>query len=170
MEVWFGTELGELGFVIISAVTMLTWAIVVIRFTGLRSLSKMSSFDFVVTVALGSIVAGVAATSASLAHGATAFLALLAAQWIVAQFRRSSRLGTIVDNEPLLLMDGSVVLDDNMKRARVTRHDLMAKLREANVTHPDQVLAVVLETTGDVSVLHGDGPLSPELLDGVRMG
>ncbi len=31
----------------------------------------------------------------------------------------------------------------------------------------DQVVAVVLETTGDISVLHGDDPLDPDLLHGV---
>ena len=38
----------------------------------------------------------------------------------------------------------------------MARSDLVAKLREANVLDLKQVRAVVLETTGDVSVLHGD--------------
>jgi len=50
---------------------------------------------------------------------------------------------------------------------RVTRSDLMAKLREANVLRFDAVRAVVLETTGDISVMHGDH-LEQELVDGVR--
>lgn len=59
-----------------------------------------------------------------------------------------------------------------MQEARITRADLLAKLREANVPRLDQVRAVVMETTGDVSVLHAGsedrGILDEELLDGVR--
>ena len=53
----------------------------------------------------------------------------------------------------------------------VVRADLVAKLRESNVTHPRQVMAVVLETTGDVSVLHSDeagAQLDTRLLENVR--
>jgi uncharacterized membrane protein YcaP (DUF421 family) len=52
----------------------------------------------------------------------------------------------------------------------MTRSELRAKLREANVLEWSQIRAVVLETTGDVSVLHGDEggtPLDPSLLEGV---
>ncbi len=35
------------------------------------------------------------------------------------------------------------------------------------MTDRGQVLAVVLETTGDISVLHGSGPLDELLLEGV---
>lgn len=168
IEEWLGTNVQELGLVAISGFAMVIWAIVTIRVTGLRSLSKMSGFDFVVTVALGSVVGGITSTSASLWHGATAFAALLGVQWTIVQFRQRSRLGTIVDNEPILLMEGPDIIEDNLTRARVTHHDLLAKLREANVTDREQVLAVVLETTGDVSVLHGHGPLDVALLGGVR--
>lgn len=51
-------------------------------------------------------------------------------------------------------MRGSEILDDNLKEAEVTHDDLRAKLREANVTQLSQVKAVVMESTGDVSVLH----------------
>lgn len=34
------------------------WVIFVVRIIGLRSFSKMNSFDFVVTVATGSLLAG----------------------------------------------------------------------------------------------------------------
>lgn len=34
------------------------WVIVVVRLVGLRAFSKMTAFDFVVTVAIGSLLAG----------------------------------------------------------------------------------------------------------------
>ena len=50
----------------------------------------------------------------------------------------------------------------------MTRSDVLAKLREANVLAMTDVRAVVLETTGDISVLHGDAQVDDILLAGVR--
>jgi uncharacterized membrane protein YcaP (DUF421 family) len=44
----------------------------------------------------------------------------------------------LVDNRPLLLMDGPEVLPDNLRRASMTEAVLRAKLREANVTRLEQ--------------------------------
>ncbi len=68
--------------------------------------------------------------------------------------KRVPGVTALVDNAPLLLMDGTEVLSDNLRRANMTEADLRAKLREANVTRLEQVRAVVMESTGDVSVLH----------------
>lgn len=168
VEKWLGVSTGELALALASAVAILGIAIATIRVIGLRSLAKMSSFDFVVTIALGSIVATVAATSTSLWTGAAAFASLLTIQWIVSTLRRRTGFGQIVDNEPVILMSGPEMIPENLDRTRVTEDDVRAKLREANVTDYAQVLAVVFESTGDISVLHGDGPLDPRLLEGVR--
>lgn len=70
-------------------------------------------------------------------------------------------------------MDGSTILEENLKYARIEKGQLIAKLREANVLKYEQVEAVVLESTGDISVLHtsssdDDGVLNKSLLEGVR--
>ena len=83
---------------------------------------------------------------------------------------RFSRFSHLVNNEPLLLMQGPSMLRANMQQAKVTEEDIWAKLREANVLNLAQVRAVVLETTGDISVLHGESegvPLDAVLLTGV---
>lgn len=54
------TSSSQLGFVVVSAVLMLAGIIGYVRLIGLRSFSKMSSFDFAVTVAMGSVLAAVA--------------------------------------------------------------------------------------------------------------
>jgi uncharacterized membrane protein YcaP (DUF421 family) len=142
--------------------------IVATRLSGLRSFSKMSAFDFAMTVAIGSLIATAASGQAPLASVVVGVGALFVAQFVVALSRRHSLLHGVVDNSPLLLMDADRILDDNLAAARITLDDLHSKLREANVLHYGQVRAVVLETTGDVSVLHGDDELDPALLRGVR--
>lgn len=165
---WFDTDWNSMWSIPATAVLMLATVILVVRIIGLRSFSKMSSFDFAVTVSIGSILGGVTSTSTPVLNGVIAVASLLALQWLVSQFRSRSPLEQVVDNSPLLLMDGAEMLEDNLKKARVTPSDIVAKLREANVLTFDDVQAVVLETTGDISVLHGDHPVEPQLLDGVR--
>ena len=87
---------------------------------------------------------------------------------MIARARLRVGAAHVVDNTPLLLMHDGQVLHEHMRDARISERDLQAKLRQAGVTRPEQVLAVVLETTGDVSVLQGDGPVDPSLLEGVR--
>jgi uncharacterized membrane protein YcaP (DUF421 family) len=70
----------------------------------------------------------------------------------------------VVDNEPLLLMVGPRMIAENMSKTRVSEDDLWAKIREANVIDPAQLRAVVMETTGTISVLHGPGGPAIDLL------
>ena len=124
-------------------------------------------------VAVGSLIATVlVAEDPPLLQGVVALASLYAVQMALAILRyRTGWVPSLVDNEPLLLMDGTEVLDDNLRQASVTAGDLRAKLREANVVSLDQVEAVVMETTGDISVLHAppEGPsLDSQLLAGVR--
>lgn len=165
---WLWTSWKEAGLVVLSAVIMLPVVIAIIRLNGLRSLSKMSSFDFAVTVAIGSIMASTVATSTPVANGALAVAALLIVQAVIARLRRADRFESVVDNTPSLLMRDGEFMDAALARSRVTRSDVIAKLREANVLELTEVRAVILETTGDISVLHGEAPVDDVLLEGVR--
>jgi uncharacterized membrane protein YcaP (DUF421 family) len=163
-----GASWGEVAAVILSTLVIFAAVIVATRLAGLRSFSKMSAFDFAMTVAVGSLVATVAVTEASLVGGLVGLVTLYAAQVAVAVARRRTGFEDAVDNEPVLLMADGRFLPDALRRTRITESDLRAKLREANALRFDDVRAVVLETTGDISVLHGEGPVDPDLLLGVR--
>lgn len=153
------------GLLIIMA---LIWVVMLIRLNGLRSLSKMTSFDFVMTIALGSLVASASQSTSWLefTQPLGAMLGLFLAQWAMARLRQRWSSFDALQNRPAILMLDGEVLHDALKRTRVAESDLLAKLREANVLDIAQVRAVILETTGDVSVLHGDH-LEAELISGV---
>ena len=165
---WFTTSWAEAGRIVASAVVIFVWLLLSIRVTGLRTVSKMASIDFAVTIACGAVLATtVTSSTTTVAQGALALAVLFAIQALTALARRQRRLAAVIENSPLLLMAGEEFLHDHLRRARVSVDDVKAKLREANVVRYDQVLAVVLETTGDISVLHGEPPLEQGLLDGV---
>ena len=155
---------------ILLAVAAILWVVVLVRINGLRSLSKMTNFDFVMTVALGSLVAGAAQASdwKAFAQAMVAMAGLFLVQFLAAQIRKSSdRAEDAMQNDPVFLMRNGEFCDAALKDTRVAKSDLIAKLREANVLDYGQVRAVVLETTGDVSVLHGDH-LDETLIENVK--
>jgi len=147
--------------------------IVATRLNGLRSLAELSAFDLVMTISIGSIVSTTALSpSVSLADGIAAVAVLFLGQSSISILRRRSRMQHLVDNQPVVLMVGSVVLDDHLAEARMTRGDLFGKLRERGVRDLADVAVVVLERTGGVSVIER-GPedgvaVGPELLTDVR--
>ncbi|WP_417884972.1 DUF421 domain-containing protein [Zunongwangia sp.] len=155
MEKWFEASPTSLLAIIISAIGIYCLVIIYTRIAGKRSFSKMSSFDFAMTIASGSILAStILLKNVSLLQGAIGLLIVYVLQISTAYLRRFHLFQKLTDNKPLLLMKDGEIFHDNLKKARVTESDLRGKLREANVIQLSEVRAVVFETTGDVSVLH----------------
>lgn len=154
MDKYFGTTIGPLIAIMLTSLGIYVAVILFTRLAGKRSFSKLSSFDFAMTVAIGSIIAStVLSASVSLLQGTVGLASVYVLQISAAFLRRIPPFGDIMDNKPFLLMDGPNILEDNLRKARVTEGDLRSKLREANVLQLSQVKAVVFETTGDISVL-----------------
>ncbi|MEH6701625.1 DUF421 domain-containing protein [Parasphingorhabdus sp.] len=139
----------------------LLWVMLNVRIVGLRSFSKMTAFDFVVTVATGSLLAGAVTVEnwSAFIQNIGGITMLLASQFAIAKMRIADlRIVDMATNDPVWLMKDGKFIDDNLKTTRVTRDDVYAKLREANALQLSEVRAVILETTGDISVLHGITP------------
>ncbi|WP_159648009.1 YetF domain-containing protein [uncultured Parasphingorhabdus sp.] len=169
---WTATGWEQITLIALSASAMYITVILLTRLAGVRSFSKMSGFDFAVTVAIGSVLGSVILSkNPPLAHGIAALVFLFGLQIGMAVLRsRFPRLQLLADNEPRLVMIGDQIQHDQLRKAKMTEDDLWAKLREANAFHFSQVLAVIAETTGDVSVLHATDhkhDIQPELLKGV---
>lgn len=143
------------GYVFASTLMIYIVVSACVRLVGLRSFSKMSTTDFVTTVAIGSLMAGIiSAPSPSIVIGTAALLSIFALKWSIAIFRRRSDIAPkLLDNQPVYLMRGANIRHANLKACAVSVEELHSKLREANVWHYDQIICVTLETTGDVAVL-----------------
>lgn len=169
---WIVTSWSAIVMVLISTAGIYAALILFTRLAGVRTFSKMSSFDFAVTVAIGSLIAStVLSQDPPLFQAIIALACLFGIQMGVARLRENKLVQQIVDNKPVLLMDGTKMLEQNMKKAKVSHSDMLAKLREANVTQFRQVKAVIMETTGDISVLHHsdeEHELDEDLLDDLR--
>ncbi|WDH75572.1 DUF421 domain-containing protein [Exiguobacterium marinum] len=128
--------------------------ILMLRISGKRTLAKMNAFDFIVTVALGSILATtLTSQQTSLIAGLTAFGTLVALQYILAKLsKRYSTVNKLIKSEPTLLFYRGDYLHEYLKRERILEMEVVQAIR-ASGTPFDHVEAVVLETDGTFSVL-----------------
>jgi uncharacterized membrane protein YcaP (DUF421 family) len=148
----------------------LLWTILLVRIVGLRAFSKMTAMDFVTTIATGSLIAqaGTRAVWSEYLQALAAIAGVFLIQWLLAKARLNSKgFQKVIKNKPVLLMEDGEFLEAAMSATRVSRSSIMEKLRRADVRAASDVKAMVLETTGDISILRKDG-FDERLLEGVQ--
>lgn len=144
--------------------------IILLRISGKRTLSKWNSFDFVVTIAFGTILGSTMLSSkTSLAQGLVGFALLVALQagitWIAARFAIVQKL---IKAEPALLLYQGKIRTKMLKKERVAEGELLAALRSSGIASIGDAAAVILETDGSFSVLKEIGGDSDSTLKDVR--
>lgn len=141
--------------------------VLLLRITGQRTLAKMNAFDFVVTVALGSILATVLVSKdVAFVQGALALALLIGLQFLITWLSvRFAPLRRIVTGEAVLIALRGEPLANAMRRSRITSSELDAIVRSAGIGSLADVEAVVLETDGSLSVIPRSGELRGDLPD-----
>ncbi|MGP4713880.1 DUF421 domain-containing protein [Psychrobacter sp. DM8] len=155
----------------ISVVVFYFCLILFTRIAGLRSFSKLSSYDLAMTIGIGSILAStVVSKSTSLMQGIFAVGMLFLLQSIVSIVRRKIKpVKDLLDNQPIILMANGEYLWDNLKEAKLSTNDVKQVLRQNGVKSPSEVFAVIMETTADMSVIkNNDAKPDWSLFDDVR--
>lgn len=145
--------------------------IVLMRISGNRTLSKMNSFDLIVTVAFGSSLATVLIDSkVSLAEGLAVIALLVALQFVITWLSvRSSWISSMIKTQPTLLVFEGRFLRDAMKKVRVTEDEIRSVVRQHGLGSVEQAAAVVLESDGSMSVIGAQSRGSLDALQGVRV-
>lgn len=140
-----------------------------LHFAGKHSLAKTNAYGLVVTVALGSALASAVLTKqVTLADGVVAITLLLGLQYLLSTLisRWSWAQGFLTQKPALLVRDG-LLLEDALRRERVTESEILAALRQSGIDSIDGIGAVVLEADGSFSVIRTVGP-SPSALKDVK--
>ncbi|WP_069387164.1 DUF421 domain-containing protein [Cellulosimicrobium cellulans] len=169
---WFDAWSQVMRVVVVGAAAYV-WLVLVLRVSGKRTLAKLNAFDLVVTVALGSVLATILLTAdVSWVEGATALATLVLLQALVSwTSTRFARGRSVVTASPSVLLCDGRLLEDALRRNRVTASEVRQAVRSNGVGGLDQVAAVVLESDGTLSVVTrsqlGDGSA---LADAAREG
>ncbi|MHA6288585.1 DUF421 domain-containing protein [Maricaulis sp. CAU 1757] len=161
---------GNLGAILISAPIVYLAVVAMIRISGKRSTAQMNNFDWLVTVAMGSLVgSSIVLETVTIAEVLLAIAALLALQYIATRLAfRSDTIAHVIKPAPRLVYDRGF-LPDAMRDERVTRSEVRAAIRESGMSRLDDVRWVILETDGQFSVIGtSDADGKADVLEDVR--
>ena len=128
-------------------------AVALLRVSGKRSLAKLNAFDLIVTVALGSVLAGtVTSSSTALLTGVTGFGLLLLLQIVVSWLTSRRRVDTtLVRSEPTLVMRRGEFLPDALAEVLEFYQTAVAPLRVAvAVSELTQWFHIVVRQQGEI--------------------
>jgi uncharacterized membrane protein YcaP (DUF421 family) len=158
--------------VVLSAALVYVLVVAVLRWVGARALAKMSAYDLIVSIALGSMVASIPlSTSISVVDGLAAIATFLALQeltrFLQARYRAAQHL--VRERPHLVVWDGKFI-EDRLKKLDTSPDEVRAAVRQAGLLSIDAVQAVVLENDGAWSVMQRGEETDPEkmsALDGL---
>ena len=155
MDKLFYYNLDNLLRIVITAPVMYVAVVAFIRVSGKRMMAQMNNFDWIVTVAIGSLVASsIVFEDVTIIEVLLAMIVLLAFQVIVTKSSlESDQFAEVIKARPMLLVYRGKLLEENMAKERVSEHEVCSVIRKAGIASFDDVLAVTLESDGSVSVL-----------------
>jgi uncharacterized membrane protein YcaP (DUF421 family) len=138
------------------------------RILGKKQISQLTFFEYVMGITLGEL-AGFISTDVE-AHYFYGVLAMLV--WFLVPFGielltlKSKRMRTWFEGSGRVLIKEGKVLEDNLKKERLTGDELLEQLRVKNVFQVADVEFAVMETGGELSILlkKDKQPLTPSHL------
>ena len=152
----FGASWAAIAYVAGSSAAVYFSALLAIRLAGRRTVAQFSSFDIIVTIAIGSIIATTAISrDVSYAEGTTALVTLLSFQTLLGWLRqRFPAVRRSTDFSPLVVVrNGRLELGSSPFGIQATPEEVVSKLREQGVFELEDAGLVVVEPTGGFSVL-----------------
>jgi len=151
----FFDDWAGIGRVLILAAVAYVTLIFLLQASGKRTLAKMTAFDFIVTVAIGSLLANIILSKNTVfLEGIVAFVVLIGAQYLISSFSiRSKKFETLVKPEPTLLLHRGQFLREAMDNERVTEADILSAIRQRGFSSIENIEAVVFEADGTFDVI-----------------
>jgi uncharacterized membrane protein YcaP (DUF421 family) len=129
--------------------------LVLVRVVNRRQLHSLEPFDIVLLVVLGDLLQqGVTQSDYSVTGAAIVIVTMTLLSMLTAYLAyRSPRFSTVVDGEPVILVERGRPLHANLRRERITLKELAAQARMNNIADLGDVQYAVLETSGAISFL-----------------
>ena len=138
-----------------------------IRFLGKRQIGQMEASEFVVAMLVADLAAiPMQDVSIPLYTGLVPMLTVLGAELVLAGIcLRSIRFRRLLCGKPVILIENGRILQNNLRRTRVTIDELMGHLREKDVLDVRTVQYAILETNGNLSVFPYPAEVAPSAKD-----
>ena len=143
------------GQMALRAMLVYVLALLLVRIGSKRFLSQATAFDVIVAIMLGSILSRAINGSAPIIPTILAGGALVGLHWVFAALAaRTSFFGPLVKGEPRLLIKDGQVQEEEMRRAKLSDHDLEQALRlQSRQEDPSRIKRAYLERNGSISII-----------------
>ncbi|WP_339752314.1 DUF421 domain-containing protein [Algoriphagus aquimarinus] len=130
-----------------------------LRISGKRTLSKMNAFDFVVTIALGSCLASISLNkNITLTDGVVAFSLFILMQFTFTYLSVHVKgFRSLITSNPVVVFYQGCFLENELKKQRLTKEEVYNECRLKGFSNLDEVHLIILESTGDISILETKG-------------
>ena len=149
-----------IGHVMLASVVVFAIIVALLRVVDQQALAKMSGFDVVFAVTLGSVVGTVVISrEIPIAEAIAALVTLLGMQEITRFFQsRSLRVHHAVRQPPRVMLWNGELLEDRLRASSVSADEIRAAVRKAGLRSLSEAQVVVLENDGEWSVVaKGEG-------------
>ena len=141
--------------IVLRGIVVFIFLFLLVRVMGRRELSSLEPFDLILLIILGDAVQqgltqdDYSMTGAILAVGTIAMLQVTVS-WVNFKF---PKLRSVLDGEPLVIVQDGKPIEKNMRRERLTMEELAEEARKQQIASLDDVEWAVLETSGVVTFI-----------------
>lgn len=141
---------------ILRGVAIYVILLVVIRLSGRRTLAEMTPFDFVLLLIVAETTQqALLGDDFSITNAALLIVTLFTLDIALSHIKARRRgIGLLIDGTPTILVSHGHLEERAMRRARVTRDDVLAAARiQQGLERLDQIKYAVLEISGEISII-----------------
>lgn len=129
--------------------------VIVLRIMGKPQIGELQPFELVIAIMISELAAiPMGDTEIPLLNGVIPILTLLFAQMTLSYLSlKSERARKIICGKPSIVIEKGHILENELRRLRMTVNDLLEQLRVKGYPNIAEVNYAILETNGDLSVI-----------------
>lgn len=141
--------------IVFSTLAVYLFIVIAIRIFGKKELAQLSVVDLVFILLISNAVQNaMVGPDSSLGGGLVAASTLFLFNYILKYLQyRFPKLSKVVQGDASMLIYKGRILDEHLKKARISQDELMEAVREHGVESVTEVDLAVLEVDGNISVL-----------------
>lgn len=141
--------------ILLRVVLIYFFTLLLLRWSGKRTIGEITFFDFAIIIALGTAVGdGMMYDDSPLIHSFVVIFGVLALQRLMASLTEKNKfLEKLVEGKPTLIVENGVILLDRLHEESLSHEELFESLRYEGIHQLGQVALAYLEPTGKMSVI-----------------
>ncbi|MDZ4657161.1 MAG: DUF421 domain-containing protein [Bythopirellula sp.] len=157
---WYRLLLGEhppiyILEIVLRVVLIYFFTLLLLRWSGKRTIGEITFFDFAIIIALGTAVGdGMIYDDTPLIHSFIVIFGVLALQRFMAKLtEKNELLENLIEGKSTLIVENGVIRLDKLHEESLSQEELFESLRYEGIHQLGQVALAYLEPTGKMSVI-----------------